>query len=275
VTPLLLAWISQAHASACCVGSTSSIPSRLGRCEAAAVGLMVSASESRLRYDGQGRVVDSSMGSQELSTVAFAGWRWSRWGQLGVSLPGQVAWRSTEVLEARGGGVGDLRLGAVLETPTERLGPSPVASLGLRLPTGRSWERASAPLGADITGRGGLGVSGTLGLERTSGPWPWTASASAELDYGQAWLLSPTVAVSLGRSLSPSWTVSTAWSHQRSVELPVTGSASRTRGAVQLVHGRQLAYRTWLSAGSDLPVGRVGRDRALEHSASLGYTRLF
>ncbi len=275
MTWLLLALTGQARASACCVGSTSSTPARLGRCERASAGLMVSGTQSQLRYDSQGRVVTSSMTSQELSTLLFGGWRWSRWGQVGLSLPAQMAWRSTDLQASQGGGLADLHLGVVLETPSERTGASPMMSLGFRLPTGRSWEQASSPLGADITGRGGLGVSTALGLERSDGAWPWGLWASAELDRDHAWQLSPEISASLGRSLSPGWTASTALSHQRSFPLPLSSAAARTRASLQLVHGRQLRYRTWVSVGSDLPLGHLGRDRALEHSASLGYARLF
>lgn len=272
---LLLALSGQAQASACCVGSTSSLPSRLGRCEQAAYGLSIGGSSSRLRYDGSGHVADSSLQQADLVATGFVGLRWSRWGQVGLSVPGSLGFRSTDSLAQRGGGVGDLRLGAVLETPNERLGPSPVMTLGLRLPTGTSWEQSSSALGADITGRGGLGFNGTVGLERTSSAWPWTLSAGAQLDQGKVWQLSPSLSGTVGRSLGLSWTVSGGLEHQRSFGLPRSSASSRTRASVQLVHGQPLRYRAWVSVGSDLPVTWLGQDRALEHAASVGLVRLF
>ncbi|MCP4808485.1 MAG: hypothetical protein GY913_05750 [Proteobacteria bacterium] len=276
MTWLLLASLGQdAHASACCVASTSALPSRLGRCETTAVGVRVGGAGGNLRYDGDAQVQASSLKQLELSTEVFGGWRWSRWGQLGVRVPAALQYRATDALDERGGGVGDVRLGVLLETPEERAGPTPVVALGLRLPTGTSWDQSSGDLGADITGRGGFGASGSIGLERTSSAWPWTVTVSTEMDRNESWLMSPQVAATLGHTLGPQWTASASLAHLRSFGLPRSSDAASTRIGAQIVHGRSGQYRTWLAVGSDVPLAFVGQDRAIEHSGSVGYTRLF
>src|SRR5688572_8083836 len=109
---------SSAWAAACCMGTTTTTPVRVGECERVAVGVSASGEHTFARWDGDGRPAPPAPGEEAVVGTLAAGWRWSRSAQLQVALPTRWTWRDAASLTDDGGGVGDLSVG-VLWDPVE------------------------------------------------------------------------------------------------------------------------------------------------------------
>lgn len=274
----------RAHAGACCVGSTSTVPLRLGECEHMLAAFGVGAERSVGLWTSDGQVAESSLQDDALVGTVGAAWRWDRKGQVGLSMPGRLNHKATSSLDTWGGGAGDLRVTALWdpfeEKPALAEGPAlpmPLFSLGFRAPTGRSWDRSESPLGEDITGLPGPAVLAGVSLERTLDRMPWSVEVDTEV--GREGLagdrhLQPalTAAGSLGRYIGTHWSLAGTLVHQRSWTLDPEnpGQTSKTTAGLKVATGRPMAWRAWAGVDGDLPVSKLGSSNMRMVRAGLG-----
>ena len=275
IVSLLALLSSPAQAGSCCVGATSPVPTRLGPCERALVGVAVRGEAGALRWDRRGAVRRSSMTEWGVEGTLAAGLGFSRRSQLSVSLPVRHTWRFAGELTGLGGGVGDTRIigryHARLEGRTEAGGTRPGVwvTAGARLPTGRSWDASTDVLLADVTGLPRPALSLGLIFERTQHRMPWVLTASTEVDAGA---VVSTAQAGLGRTLGPRLTVLGAVGHTLSVV--VDDGKARTSGRTQIsgraVLGRPSRFRAWTGLSADVPVPGLGREQQQLVRADLG-----
>ena len=274
------------HAAACCVGTTSALPTRVGECERGVAALGVRAEATRGWWDTEGRPVAAS-GYGERATLGSVGLglRLSRAWEVQARLPVEHHVLTTDTTQHTGGGLGDARALVLWDPLEERppgvagAGPTPVGILGVRAPTGRDWAASTDPMNADVTGQEhpALVVGGQL--ERTLGRWPWSLGALGERDVAPAAGRS-TIGQStatFGRYLGAGWTVLGALSHTRARAdpAPTTLPTTSTTAGARVVHGRPIRWRAWL--GVDHAVGLPGFGRAAPRlaAASLGYAAVW
>jgi len=283
VLPLLLA--SVAHAGACCVGSTSSMPTRVGECEHAVVGLSAGGELSTMRWDRDLKVRKSSMRDDALVSSISAGYRLDRRWQVGLSVPFRLTHRAVGDLDGWGGGVGDMSAQLLWDPVEERpriAGESapavPIFALGVRAPTGRDWQASERTLQEDVTGLVGPGVRASMWMERTMDRVPWRLGASAEVGFSN---LGPQPSVSaqgaVGHYFGTRWTAMLNSSIQMSwAQLGVKdiGSWRTDLGAV-LVHGAALRWRVSGYVNADVPVPGLGRSTMQHARAGITAMKVF
>lgn len=272
---------SAAQAGACCAGSTSTIPVRLGECERWLVGLGVSGEQSLGFWDAEGAVHASSMQDQALITTVAGAWRWNRSGQVAVSLPMRLNYRAAGDLVDAGGGVGDLVLGTMLspfEEGTPLAGaltlPRLYLTLGARVPTGRSVETSQSVLMADVTGQPGLSALGGVSIERALGRWPWGLSLDADLPVGVALAPRLSLGASLGRYIGLHWSLLASLRTQLVPGTTDTLPSRSTKVGLRVVRGQRLAWRGWVGAEAELPLEQAGASAFLTASLGAGLTVL-
>lgn len=262
-----------ANAGACCVGTTSAAPTRLGACEHAMVGLSVQGEGSASRWDRRGQVRSSSL--KEVSTTATLslGLALSRRTQLGATLPVLHTWKFTPKRATHGGGVADARLlgryNIQLERPSfeERRGRAGLwLTAGARLPTGRDMHAGVDALMADVTGRPGSSVLVGILAERTMDRTPWLASLTTEVGADE---LAITGSAGIGRSFGDRVTGLASLGHTMTAVYGA-GVTDRTSVSGRLVVGRRLRWRAWGGALADLPIPGLGREQAHRLSLSGG-----
>lgn len=264
----LLALPGGALAGACCVGSISSTPARVGECEHAVAALTASGEHSSGRWDRDGAVQDSSVTERALLATAAFGVRIDRQWQVGGTLPVRLNHHESREQSGWGGGVGDARA-LVMWDPLEekprlaslKATPVPIATLGVRVPTGRDWTRSERALGEDVTGLQPAAVLAGIAVERTLDRWPWSAGIATEVGVAPDSVQPAFVAsASLGRTLTPRWTLTGTARHElawATLEANTPAIRDTTAGA-QLVHGRPLGWRAWVGAESAVPIPQFG-----------------
>ncbi|MCA9488667.1 MAG: hypothetical protein KC621_02050 [Myxococcales bacterium] len=262
--------LASAWAGACCVGSTSAVPARLGECEHVLAGVGLAGELAVARWDPEGTVAGASPDETNGAVTALVGARWSRWGQATVQLPTRFQHRVAGDLVDDGAGVGDLIAGVTVDPLEERLGPHggglpvPVVTLSLRAPTGRDWTDSDGPLLADTTGVEGFGGRAAVQVERTMGT-PWWLGTDLALDPHLPARIG--VAGGVGRYLGTDWTLSGTLRHER--QLTADGTA-RTLVGARVIRGQRLAWRAWVGAGTDVGLSGLGADLPVLASADLG-----
>lgn len=282
--PALALWLSQpAHAGACCVGSTSTVPTRLGECERGMAGLALGVERSYGQWSSAGQVTASSLQDDALVATLAGAWRWDRKGQIGLSLPARLNRKATDTTEAWGGGAGDLRVLGTWDPLNEwaRGGeqaplPVPILTGGLRLPTGTSWQEADGALLEDVTGLPGPAAVLGVSIERTLDRTPWSLGVESELgtvahDDGRhlhpgfyGWL-------NVGRYLGTRWSVSGTLAHQESFAVGEPGSrTARTSLGARVTTARPLKWRAWAGGDADLPIPGLGRANLQRVQLGLG-----
>ncbi len=271
---------SPAHAGACCVGSTSVVPARLGECERWVLGLSTVAQRSVGRWDSSGQLSPSSLQDDSLTTELIGGWRWNRKAQLGLSVPTLINRKDLGEEPIWGSGLGDVRLSGLWDPLNElprgvegvRAWPVPIFQVGLRLPTGRTWEEAEGALFEDVTGRPGTGLILAAGLERTLDRTPWSLNLGGELAPDGEHLHSVLgLDASLGRTLGRRFSVSARASHQQTrVHGEDSGATRRSSVGISAVHGVPLRTRSWLALDADLPVPGLGQNNLRAVRAGVG-----
>ncbi len=274
-----LAWAllapGAAQAAACCTGNTSTTPAVVGECERVAIGLSAGAETAVARWDDRGHIATSAVQDDALVGTLAAGLRLHRRWQVGGSLPTRVQHKGSDSLDAWGAGVGDARLGALWD-PLEELGdgpPVPLATLGVRLPTGRSWDASEAAMMEDVTGLPGASASAGVGVERSLDPWPWSVNLTGELGVsGPTKGASATASASVGRYLASSASIAATLAHTRArADMAAAGTGTaRTTAGLRLVTGRPLRWRAWASVGGDLPVPYLGKESIAQLLGELG-----
>lgn len=265
----MISWwlVSQAFAGACCVGSTSIQPTRLGECEHVAAAVAVEGRVDFARWKLDWMVAGASPQSRSLETSVAAGWRWSRSGQVQVRVPLRYQSLDAGSLHAEGGGVGDLAVGVVLDPFEEGTHGTPVFSVGARMPTGRDWTDVADPLQAGVTGLPGLGVSFGAAWERTLTKSPVAISAAGEINAGATPEML-TVSASVGRTVTPRLTTAVALREQVTFGGDVLW---KTTVGGRILAGRPLRHRASLALDADVPVAYLGRSAPIGVVVSAGW----
>lgn len=269
-----------AQAGACCVGSTTTIPTRLGECEHVLAGIGLQGDLSTGRWTREGKVAGSSLAEQSGIATLAAGWRWDRKGQIGVTLPLWLNHKAVADQVAWGGGPGDLRVTATWDPIEERPAlpgdlepPVPVFTAGVRVPSGRSWRDATGALFEDVTGLAGPALLAGASLERITDRTPWAVGVNTELGLDEGELVPVLGAFgSVGRYFGTRWSVLGSLRHvQTFAGADPAGRTSRTTAGLRLTHGRMLAWRAWAGAEADLPVPHLGRSAMRRVSVGAGF----
>ncbi len=261
-------WTEVARAGACCVGATSGLPLRVGECERVVAGVGLAAEAAVLRWDAGGAVRGAAPVEEAGQLMVGAGARWARWGQGFVSLPARVSRRAVDGLTDSGVGVGDLRAAVVLDPLEERPDgpPVPVATLGVRAPTGRDWTEADGALLADVTGLPGVGASAALTLEHVTGRGPWWVGADGGYDPGTP--ARAGLSAAWGRYLGATSSVVATARHERQL---AAGGTARTQLGGRWVVGRPIRWRAWAGLATDVPVPGLGHDLPMTTTLDVGW----
>ncbi len=270
----LLALPGWAHAGACCVASTTTVPARLGECETWMAGIGLTGDVTVGRWDSGGALATSSLAEQSLMSTLAAGYRWDRKGQISLTAPVWLQHKAAGDTSAWGGGLGDLRLAVTWDPIEEKYAapgkwgwPVPVFTLGARIPTGRSWEQAKGALGEDVTGLAGPALSAGVSFERFMARTPFALGLDADLglDHGE---LQPVIRGSfgIGRTIGTRWTVLGTLRHVHAFSHGA--ESSRTLLGARVIHGQMLRWRAWAGAEADLPVPMLGV--AAQRQVSIG-----
>lgn len=149
--------------------------------ERAAVSLAVRGSERFGSWSLDREFALSAEDSHDRELRADVGWlvRVGERVQLGVTAPLLATWRGSRTGASSGGGVGDVAVtGRVEVIERDRFAwlPAAALTLGVTLPTGRSYRDSSDPLAADATGLGVAELRPGIVLEKA-----WGASFQALL----------------------------------------------------------------------------------------------
>lgn len=246
-----------AWAGACCSGTTTTMPTRLGPCEHWVVGLGLGSERSAGRWDSTGQPVASSLMQQSALVTLGAGWRWDRHGQVVLALPGRANHYVAGELVEWGGGVGDV-VAQVLWNPWEEpKAGAPLLSGGARLPTGQPWTGSDSALFADVTGLPGASVLLGAAWERTTGTWPWRLGLDAGVPVGESSPLLLEASGSVGHAFGTAWSMSAGLDYQQTW---AEAETRRTSASLVGVYGVRLRWRAWAGARADLPVPGLGLD---------------
>lgn len=253
-----------AWAGACCTGSTTTIPTRLGECESFLGGIGLVGQASVGRWDAHGKVASSSLGEQALITTFAAGWRWDRKGQIGLTAPVWLNHKAVAGDQAWGGGLGDLRVTATWDPLEEKWvekgkfgWPVPVFTAGVRIPTGRDWERSKGELFEDVTGLGSPAALLGVTAERTMGDWPWSVGVDVEFGLDEdGFEPMMTAYAGVGRYLGTGWSLLASARHTRAW---VGDPSARTVVGARIVRGQLMRWRAWAGVEADVPAPWLGQ----------------
>lgn len=268
------------------MGATSALPTRVGECEQGVAALAVRAESTTGWWDESGQPVEFE-GYDEQATIGTLGlgMRLSRQWELQARLPVEQHTVETTAEAFSGGGVGDSRVLMLWDPLEERppdgkgAGPTPIAILGARLPTGRDWTESVDPMNADVTGLPHAAIIVGAQVERTLGQWPWSVGSTAELDLGAPGGLSGVgqTTATAGRYLGSSWTVLgvATYATARAEGARALVSSSSSSVGTRVVHGRTGRYRVWggFDHGPNLAV--LGRAAPRLSAATVGYARVW
>lgn len=177
-----LAVPTDALAQACCAGSSTLTPARLGVHEDAAVGIVVRGMGVLGSYDAAGRYVASPAGTAELDGEAdvVGTLRVLSDAQVTLMVPFVATWRQVVGLSELGGGVGDLNVSGRYDfwhAGQSRWLPGIAVMLGVTFPSGRAPEDAKKPLATDATGVGAFQLTGGVALEQSYGHFIFNLTA--------------------------------------------------------------------------------------------------
>lgn len=270
---LLALWSAAAHAGACCVGTTTGVPGRLGPLEHVLVGGDVGGEFSVARWRADRSVGGASPRDEALALQLGVGVRLTRAFQLVLSAPLRADFRQATGISDRGVGFGDVGLSSFWmvgwegHRANDHAGaPAVSVVLGTRFPTGRSWLESDSPLLADVTGRPGVGLRAGLIVERTLGSHPWYVQLDSDVPVPSG---SPLISASVGvgKYFGTKWTLmgSASWQH-------TFGAADTERStlAVRLIRGERLRWRAWGLVAADLPIPGAGMENPINVSISAG-----
>ena len=267
-------------AAACCVGNTSTVPTRVGECERWTAGLGLEA-EHTLGYWGRdGQLTESELSDDTLISTLAAGHRFDRDWQVGLVLPVHTNRRGSADDTTWGGGPGDMQVSAtwdpVEERPTtpERHGaPVPLLTFGARLPTGTAWDESDRALAEDVTGRPGPALVVGAQLERATDRWPWSVAVATETELSGG-TLRPALSWggAAGRYLGPRWSFVgqlnqiASWSVAHDTSTMTLASTAGLR----LVRGEPRSWRGWVGSATSIPIRHAGISSARTLSMSAG-----
>ncbi len=174
---LFLSWHSLARGQACCAGTGTVTPGRLGLHEVALVGVQLKGATELGSFDAKGRYASTPAGAAELDLEedALVALRMFERAQLALLLPMLETRRASHGLSELGGGVGDLNLSLRYDftlAGASRVMPGVALLAGITFPTGTPSDAGNLrPLATDATGIGAWQASVGLALEQAIGPW--------------------------------------------------------------------------------------------------------
>lgn len=284
-----LAWMlavpGEAAAAACCIGSTSTVPTRLGECERASVGLGLKAQQLVGVWDRAGSSAPSSL-SETTFTMGLAGaLRIDRRLQLALQAPFLANHKQAGPSDAWGGGFGDVTVGALWDPVEETVDPDalslpvPVVGLGVRAPTGRSWEQSDSALLEDVTGSGHPALTASLQFERTMDRVPWSLSAQGEVAAAHGGEASSVMRYdfAVGRYFGTGWSALAMAGHQRARATlsDASTASSSTEVGLRVVRGQQRFWRAWAGASLGLPIKGLGHSTGRYNNLAAGFVRVW
>lgn len=273
---LLAALPADARAAACCVGSTSPFPIRVGECEKVVAGFSAGHERALGRWDRDGALADVGVPESAVLADLGVGVRFNRRLQVAAILPVRANARVGEDGALWGGGVGDASALLTWDPMEEKaMGPpTPVFTAAVRMPTGRDWTEAEGALMEDVTGLPNPAATLGVALERSIGQVPWMVGVDGVLGVTRTHDIQPgvTVSGSVGRYLGTSWSLlgSASWSANWAATDGSADMVARPRVGARVVYGQRLRYRAWLGTDWDLPVPGLGRSATQVASASVG-----
>jgi hypothetical protein len=171
-----LALSRQVKAQACCAGSATITPARVGPHDVGLVGVQAQAANAYGSYASNGDYRGSPAGASEFDFEqdVLAAYKPFENLQFSLLVPLVETRRTTPGTSEFGGGLGDVNAGVrydLVRAQRYRFVPGIAVLGGLTLPTGRPPDSARKPLATDATGIGSVqGVVG-LALEQLEGPW--------------------------------------------------------------------------------------------------------
>lgn len=167
---------AQAHAQACCAGSSAITPGRLAVPEDALVGVLLRAQDVVGAHDTSGHYTKNGSGDSEVDFEQdlIGTLRVLRRAQVSAVVPFVETRRRVAGKLGAGGGLGDVNLSGRYDftlAGASKVVPGIALLLGVTLPTGRPPESATHLNAADATGIGAFQGSLGLAVEQTFGHW--------------------------------------------------------------------------------------------------------
>ncbi|AUX22372.1 hypothetical protein SOCEGT47_028730 [Sorangium cellulosum] len=288
---LSLATSSNAARAAACCGAGHGMGQWLAPSERAAVSLALRGSERFGSWSVERDFAPSAGDSHDRELRADVGWlvRVEERVQLGITAPLLATWRGSRGAASSGGGVGDVAMAGRLELVERDRLPwlsTAALTLGVTLPTGRSYRDSSDPLAADATGLGVAELRPGLVLEKA-----WGASFQALLaasigvrsryhqPTGEA--IHPAPRLQIVAAAGPAWPASglsltLGGLYEREGAPREDGRAltdvTRERTALLAVLAYDISAR-WTAIGNlqaDVPISGVGRAETTAAALSAG-----
>ncbi len=173
-----------ALAGSCCMSTTAGGIGRLKMWEDHAVGVSIPLSIGLGYWDSDAtwRAWSDAYSEIEWRPSVYALVRLSDRALVSGVVPAVMTWRAAATVSDLGGGMGDVSAG--LRYEVVQIGeylhvPAVAVALSVTAPTGTSPDRATGPLGADTTARGGALLTAGVSLEYASLPWFAQANLTA------------------------------------------------------------------------------------------------
>jgi hypothetical protein len=271
---------ADAWAAACCVGNTSTVPTRVGECEHWTTGLGLEAEHTTGQWDQNGALTQSALSEDALISTLGAGYRFDRDWQVGLTLPVRTNRRATTDALAWGGGPGDLQLLATWDpveerpwTPGGEGSAVPIVTFGVRAPTGTAWDESDNALAEDVTGKPSPALLAGVQFERATHRWPWSVGLATESEVDDG-AVHPAVSwgATAGRYLGTRWSVVSRLTQVASWSRSDSGSAVTltSTGGLRLVRGAPLSWRGWVGSSASVPLPGMGISSARTVSVSAG-----
>ncbi len=290
---LTLATPARVEAGACCLSAAAYGVGRLKSWESMAAGSSLSLRHTYGHWSAQGRYADlRGARADDLRGTLWTLVRVHRSGAVWVRVPGHLGLRSAPgdagEVSTQAASPGDLDLGLRWDWVGvgEAAGRAGVATtLGLTVPTGRTYAESSDALAADVSGRGAFALTLATTVERTLMPWFVRGVAAlsvplpaARADTGVVQRFGPSVSGQLaaGREVWSGLVVSAradvTWeSALVSGGAPVAGSAALVSTAsLALAWQAASDWTVQAGVGGSVPLSNLGRNREAQLITTLG-----
>lgn len=266
VAALVLGWQSHARAQACCAGTGTVTPGRLGLHELALLGLQAKAATELGSFDAHGRYASSPAGASELDFEQdlFGAVRVLDRGQIAVLIPVNETRRTSQGLSELGGGLGDINLNLRYDftlAGDSVLLPGIAALAGITFPTGKPPDAPDLrPLATDATGIGAFQANFGLAFEQAFGPWLVNATGIAAVRSARTVTSS---GVSVHERLATQWTALASLGYVLPSEAALAVSAAYGVEGNATINGQEVPdsrHRlTTLTASGLLPLSDTWR----------------
>ncbi len=227
----LAGWPSRAGAQACCAGTGTVTPGRLGLHEDALLGMQLRAATELGSFDAEAGYGKTPEGASELDFEedVFLAVRVLERAQLALLVPVLETRRASYGLSEFGGGVGDLNFSLRYDftlAGASRVVPGVALLAGLTFPTGTPPDaRGLQALATDATGIGAWQANLGVAFEQALGPWLVNATGIVAARTARTVTSSE---ISVHERLAPQWTALAALAYVFPSERAVAVSVSYT-----------------------------------------------